>query len=141
MTASGQLHGRHWAVSPGRRHSIKPFASVATIKTTYGRSPEHPRAKILSKRRAANNTIYFWDGLIEHLRFPFLKASLPRYNTPWQDSVAHLRPFIEQHTYYPYELIQSNVDRLGLGEATWVRPSATSQRIRTWFELHSVGWQ
>jgi lipopolysaccharide biosynthesis protein len=119
--------------------SMKPFVSVATIKATYGRAAEHPRASILAKRRAANNTIYFWDGLIEHLRYPFLKTSLPRYNTPWQDSIAQLRGFIEQHTSYPYGLIQSNVDRLGLGEAAWVKPSPTTQRIRTWLEAHSVG--
>ncbi|MCV7049048.1 hypothetical protein H7H82_00230, partial [Mycobacterium heidelbergense] len=119
--------------------SIKPFASVATIKATYGQAPEHPRAGLLAKRRTANNTIYFWDGLIEHLRFPFLKASLPRYNTPWQESVAYLREFIEQHTSYPYDLIQSNVDRLGLGEASWIKPSPTALRIRTWLEFHSVG--
>jgi lipopolysaccharide biosynthesis protein len=118
--------------------SIKPFVSVDTVKATYGRSPEHPRASVFSNARALNNTIYFWDGLIEHLRFPFVKTSLPRHNTPWQDSVAQLREFIEQHTSYPYGLIQSNVDRLGLGAATWVRPSATAQRIRIWLEAHSM---
>ena len=29
--------------------------------------------------------------------------------------MAHLRDVIEQHTSYPYRLIQSNVDRLGCG--------------------------
>jgi lipopolysaccharide biosynthesis protein len=118
--------------------SIKPFISVAAIKETYGLSPEHPRAGMLAKRLAANNPIFFWDGLIEHLRFPFLKASLPRYNQPWQDSIAELREFIEQHSSYPYGLIQSNVDRLGLGEAIWVRPNPKTLRIRTWLEAHSV---
>jgi lipopolysaccharide biosynthesis protein len=100
--------------------SLKPFLPVDTIKATYGPSPAHRR---LSRRPGVNNPIYFWDGLIEHLRFPFLKTSLPRYNAPWQDSIQDLQEFIEQHTAYPYELIQSNVDRLGLGEATWVRPA------------------
>ncbi|BBX96082.1 hypothetical protein AWC15_07575 [Mycobacterium lacus] len=118
--------------------SLKPFLSAAAIKATYPLSPAHERATVLSNRRSVNNAIFFWDGLIEHLRFPFLKTSLPRHNTPWQDSIPRLREFIEQHTAYPYELIQSNVDRLGLGEATWVRPSDTAQRIRIWLEAHSV---
>jgi lipopolysaccharide biosynthesis protein len=112
--------------------SMKPFLSVDDIRATYGRSPE--RAKVLSRWRPVNNAIYYWDGLIEHLRFPFLKASLPRHNAPWQESIQHLREFIERHTDYPYELIQSNVDRLGLGEPTWVRPGA----VRAWLEAHSV---
>ena len=114
--------------------SIKPFVSAATIKATYGSSPEHQWTRTLYRRRPINDTIYFWDGLIEHLRYPFLKTILPRYNTPWQDSIPHLRDFIDQHTTYPYGLIQSNVDRHGLGEATWARPNA----IRTWLESHSV---
>ena len=111
---------------------IKPFISAAAIKATYGRSPEHQWASRFVV--PLNNTIYFWDGLIEHLRYPFLKTILPRYNTPWQDSIPHLRDFIDQHTAYPYGLIQSNMDRLGLGEASWVRPNA----IRTWLESHSA---
>jgi lipopolysaccharide biosynthesis protein len=100
---------------------IKPFASAAIIKATYGSSPEHQWASRFSV--PLNNTIYFWDGLIEHLRFPFLKTILPRYNTPWHHSMANLRAFLEQHTDYPYELIQSNVDRLGCGEPAWIRPT------------------
>jgi lipopolysaccharide biosynthesis protein len=118
--------------------SMKPFLSVADIRAAYGRLPERHRAKALSRKREVNNAIFFWDGLIEHLRFPFLKTSLPRYNAPWHDSIPQLRDFIEKHTDYPYGLIQANVDRLGLGEAIWVRPNPTAQRIRTWVESHSV---
>lgn len=100
---------------------IKPFLAAADIKAAYGRSPEHQWGSRFAF--PLNNTIYFWDGLIEHLRFPFLKTILPRYNTPWHDSMADLRGFIEQHTSYPYELIQSNIDRLGCGEPAWLRPS------------------
>ena len=102
--------------------SIKPFVSAATIKATYGGSPAHQWARRLSGP-PANNTLYFWDGLIEHLRFPFLKTILPRHNKPWHNSMAHLSDFIEQHTPYPYGLIQSNVDRLGCGPTSWVRPT------------------
>jgi lipopolysaccharide biosynthesis protein len=118
--------------------SVKPFLSVAAIKATSERLPAHQWSQRLSWQRPPNTTIYFWDVLIEHLRFPFLKTSLPRYNAPWQDSIPQLRGFIEKHSAYPYELIQSNVDRLGLGEGTWVRPNPTVQRIRTWVESHSV---
>jgi lipopolysaccharide biosynthesis protein len=93
--------------------SIKPFVSAATVNTTYGRSSTHLWA---SRRSGRNNgTLYFWDGLIEDFRFPFLKTILPRLNKPWQVPMAHLRDVIEQHTRYPYRLIQSNVDRLGCG--------------------------
>lgn len=118
--------------------TLKPFLSADGVRAAYGLSPAHERSRMLSRRRSINNSIYFWDGLIEHLRFPFLKASLPRYNAPWQDSVTNVREFIQQHTAYPYELIQSNVDRLGLGEAGWVRPSETSLRIRKWLETYSA---
>lgn len=104
---------------------IKPFVSASTIEATYGRSPGHQWASGCSRRPHPNNTLYFWDGLIEHLRFPFLKTVLPRRNDPWHDSMAHLRDFIEQHTTYPYGLIQSNVDRLGCGVPSWVKPPAT----------------
>ncbi|OBJ02815.1 hypothetical protein A5660_21360 [Mycobacterium alsense] len=118
--------------------TLKPFLSIAAVKAMSDRASEHQWSQRLSWPRPPNVTIYFWDVLIEHLRFPFLKASLPRYNTPWQDSIPQLREFIEEHTAYPYELIQSNVDRLGLGEATWVRPNPTLRRIRTWGESRAV---
>ncbi|WP_158243957.1 rhamnan synthesis F family protein [Mycobacterium sp. 4858] len=101
---------------------IKTLVSPASVKAAHGRSPAHQWAGILSGG-PVNNTLYFWDGLIEHLRFPFLKAKLPRQNKPWHDSMAHLGDFIQQHTAYPYELIESNLDRLGCGPHSWVRPS------------------
>lgn len=119
--------------------SMKPFLSETDIRAAYGRLPERHRARALSKKREVNNPISFWDGLIEYLRFPFLKTSLPRYNAPWHDSIPRLRDFIEKHTAYPYDLIQSNVERLGLGEPVWVRPNPTAYRIKTWVESHSVG--
>ncbi|OBI26220.1 hypothetical protein A5709_07495 [Mycobacterium sp. E1386] len=113
-------------VSERARHaglSIKPFVSLADIKAAYGRSPAHQWATKFSGE-PINSTLYFWDGLIEHLRFPFLKTILPRHNEPWHDSMTSLQDFIERHTGYPYELIQSNVERLGCGPASWVRPPA-----------------
>lgn len=101
--------------------SLKPFLSANAVKATYRLAPRYRRSRTLW-RRHVNNPIYFWDGLIEYHRFPFLKTSLPRYNTPWQRSVTHLREFLEQHTSYPYELIQGNVDRLGCGEPVWIKP-------------------
>lgn len=91
--------------------SIKPFVPAAAIRTTYGSSPAPQWAGRCSGRN--NGTIYFWDGLIEDFRFPFLKAILPRSSKPWHESTAHLRDVIEQHTLYPYGLIRSNVDRIG----------------------------
>lgn len=91
--------------------SIKPFVSAAAIRTSYGRSPAYLWASRCSGRY--NGTLYFWDGLIEDFRFPFLKTIVPRSNKPGHKSMAHLRDVVEQHTPYPYGLIQSNVDRIG----------------------------
>ncbi|MCV7442349.1 hypothetical protein H7K33_08940 [Mycobacterium paraense] len=102
--------------------SVKPFVSVADIRASYERSPNHQWASKFHEE-PFNNTLYFWDGLIEHFRFPFLKTSLPRYNDPWHDSMARLRQFVQQRTDYPYELIQANLDRLGCGPSTWVNPA------------------
>jgi lipopolysaccharide biosynthesis protein len=90
---------------------LKPFVSAATMAIDYGPSSAHSRPS--SRSRRSNGTLYFWDGLIEDFRFPFLKTNLARYNMPWHASMAHLRDIIEQRTAYPFELIQSNVDRLG----------------------------
>jgi lipopolysaccharide biosynthesis protein len=91
--------------------SIKPFVSAAAIRATYASSPAHPWASRCSGRY--NGTLYFWDGLIEDFRFPFLKTIVPRSNKPRHKAMAHMRDVIEQHTLYPYGLIQSNVDRIG----------------------------
>jgi lipopolysaccharide biosynthesis protein len=103
--------------------SMKAFAPAAAIEAAYGRSPAHQWADKFSGP-PTNNTLYFWDGLIQHLRFPFLKTVLPRHNDPWHDSMANLQEFITEHTSYPYELIQSNVDRLGCGTPSWSRSTA-----------------
>lgn len=104
--------------------TIKPFISASAVKAAYRLSPTHQWTSKFSGP-PTNNTLYFWDGLIEHLRFPFLKTVLPRYNEPWHDSMAHLRDFIEQHTAYPYELIQSNLNRLGRGAPAWGKPAGS----------------
>ncbi len=106
---------------------IKPFVSAAAVNATYGSVSAHQWTNKFAGP-PFNNTLYFWDGLIEHLRFPFLKTILPRYNEPWHDSMPRLRDFIERHTAYPYELIQSNVDRLGCGEPSWTKPATAPPR-------------
>lgn len=89
--------------------SIKPFVTAAAIRTAGGR----PSRLWDTKRSGRNNgTLYFWDGLIKDFRFPFLKATVVRDKRLHQ-SMTHLRGVIEEHTAYPYRLIQSNVERLG----------------------------
>lgn len=105
--------------------SVKPYISAATIEATYTLSQCHQWSNKFSGP-PMNNTLYFWDGLIQHLRYPFLKTILPRYNEPWHDSMTQLRKFIVENTSYPYELIQANVDRLGCGEPAWIRPPTTA---------------
>lgn len=108
--------------------TLKPFVSAATIRATYGRSST---ALWGGERSARNNgTLYFWDGLIEDFRFPFLKANLARYDMPWHASMTQLRDVIEQRTPYPFELIQSNVDRLGRGAPSLV--SGYARPIARW---------
>ncbi|OBH76979.1 hypothetical protein A5681_08140 [Mycobacterium scrofulaceum] len=90
---------------------LHPFVSADAIEFTYGRSSARPWAGRRSGRN--NGTLHFWDGLIKDFRFPFLKTNLARYDMPWHASMADLRDVIERHTNYPFQLIQSNVDRLG----------------------------
>jgi lipopolysaccharide biosynthesis protein len=106
--------------------SVKPFVSAATVRTTYGRSSARLWASTRFGRN--NGTLYSWDGLIEDFRFPFLKTILPRSNRRWHVSMAHLRDVIEQHTPYPYRLIQSNVNRLGCGVPCQVSQHASCGR-------------
>ncbi len=89
--------------------SVKPFVSAAAIRTAGGRSSQ---LWDCNRSGRSNGTLYFWDGLIEDFRFPFLKATVVR-DKRWHESMTHLRDVIEQHTPYPYGLIQSNVERLG----------------------------
>lgn len=91
--------------------SVKPFVSAAAIEAAYPSSSAYPWARRRSARN--NGTLYLWDSLIEDFRFPFLKTNLARYDMPWHASMARMRDVIEQHTAYPFQLIQSNVDRLG----------------------------
>ncbi len=90
---------------------VKPFVAAETIRTSY----RHSSPRWVTHSGRSNGTLYFWEGLIEDLRFPFLKATVVRDNKRWHASMAHLRDVVEQHTSYPFRLIQSNVDRLGRG--------------------------
>lgn len=112
--------------------SIRPHVSEASIRASLHLSAGHQWAAKLATG-PVNNTLFYWDGLIEHLRFPFLKTNLPRswkpsdptigplrrlieQNTrevPQHDALTGLRQFIERQTPYPYELIRSNLTRLG----------------------------
>lgn len=92
--------------------SLKPYVSVEAIGASYDLAPTHQWAKKFS-RPPFNNTLYFWDGLIEHLRYPFLKTVLPRTNVPHHESMSSLAQFIETRTTYPYDLIRANLARLG----------------------------
>ncbi|MDT5181711.1 MAG: hypothetical protein QOJ95_5909 [Mycobacterium sp.] len=93
--------------------TMKPYASVSAIQETFAKSTSHQWSKKFSGA-PFNSTLYYWDGLIEYLRFPFLKTVLPRRNEPRHHAMKNLREFIEQHTTYPFELIGSNLERLGI---------------------------
>jgi lipopolysaccharide biosynthesis protein len=92
---------------------IKPYVSVGDVRRTLALAPHHQwREKLAGP--PTNYPMYFYDGLIEHLRFPFLKTSLPRCRFPQHDSLDHLREFIEDRTSYPYGLIQAHLNRVAL---------------------------
>jgi lipopolysaccharide biosynthesis protein len=95
---------------------VKPFVSAATIENAYARSPAHPWSGRISGRN--NGTLYYWDNLIEDFRFPFLKTVLARQADRWHVSTSNLRDVIEQGTTYPYRLIESNVERVGIRQCT-----------------------
>jgi lipopolysaccharide biosynthesis protein len=90
---------------------IKPYVAVGAIDGAYALAPGHQWSERFSGP-PINNTLYFYDGLIEHLRFPFIKAVLPRAKSPHHHSLEHLDDFIGRTTNYPYALIQGNVNRL-----------------------------
>jgi lipopolysaccharide biosynthesis protein len=116
VTRSARMHGLQ----------VKPFISIAAIKDAHQRSPTHQWAQKFSDS-SLNNSLYFYDGLIEHLRFPFIKTVLPRTGSPEHDSLKDLSAFIAAHTEYPYALIQANLDRLGCN-AIPARPSEKRSR-------------
>ena len=101
---------------------IKPFLSAAAVARARELTPGHQWSHKFSGP-PINNTLYYWDGLIEQLRYPFLKAAVPRQRWPEHDTLDHLREFVEQRTTYPYELLQHNLDRLGCP-----RPAALESR-------------
>lgn len=100
---------------------IKPFVSAAAVSDAQQRVPDHQWSKKFAEPEI-NNSLYFYDGLIEHLRYPFIKAVLPRTGSPQHHSLKHLRTFIEEKTTYPYALMQSNLSRLGCDARTELRP-------------------
>ena len=102
--------------------AIKPFITAAQVQALFPAAPTHEWATRFPGP-STNNTLYFYDLLIEHLRYPFLKAILPRCNEPWHDAMASLRPFIERHTLYPYHLIEDNSRRLACGPPSWIKPT------------------
>jgi lipopolysaccharide biosynthesis protein len=91
--------------------TLKSFVSAAAIENAYGHSPAHRWGRTRTAR--SNATLYRWDSLVGDFRFPFLKANLARHGTPMHQPTATLRAVVEQYTSYPFELIESNVARLG----------------------------
>jgi lipopolysaccharide biosynthesis protein len=87
--------------------TMKPFVSVADFKNSYqqvkGRSFDED---IAPEYAWGGTTWYFWYGLIHYHRFPFLKVKVARMKE------RGLREVIERHTDYPYQLIESHVDRI-----------------------------
>lgn len=88
--------------------SVKPFVSGASVQAALG----HSSAQLWAMHSGRyNGTLHLWEALIEDFRFPFLKTVLARNDNRWSVSTERLRDVVEQHTSYPYQLIQSNVER------------------------------
>ncbi len=98
---------------------LQPFISAVAAEEAYERSPGHWSAPYRDGT-PPNETILFWDGLIEELRFPFLKTRVARGpSLVLPDGSRILTPFpqireiVERCTGYPWGLIESNVAACG----------------------------
>lgn len=101
--------------------TFKPYVSQQDARDTYQLAPNHQWSSWFDGP-PLNNSLYVWDLLIQHRRFPFLKTMLPRYNRPWHDSLYELPEFLSDHAPdYPYKLIADNCERLGCGPESWTR--------------------
>jgi lipopolysaccharide biosynthesis protein len=97
--------------------SVRAFVSNAAARSVALSMPDHPYGEELVAGNV-NNTLYLWDTMIERLRFPFLKADIPRVNRYQSTRVAGLSKFLAEHTTYPPHLIEDNLRRLREGTPT-----------------------
>ena len=87
--------------------TCKPFVSIPEFKRTFQETKGRPWDDVITPDNTwGGATWYFWYGLIHYHRFPFLKVKVARMKEPG------MREVIERHTDYPYDLIESHVDRI-----------------------------
>ena len=98
---------------------VKPYVSAEQANAKFRESCFVPDG---SDTLALNKSLFFWDGLIHHFRFPFLKCRVHEIN-PFGEP--YLRKVIEKHTEYPYRLIEAHLARPG--RLTRPVPGLTSQ--------------
>jgi lipopolysaccharide biosynthesis protein len=90
---------------------VAPYISHAAVQKVLQEEPEH-QFKAEALGREVNNTLYVWDLLISHLRFPFLKTDLPKNNRYGSSLLNDLEGFLRRHTSYPPELITNHLASL-----------------------------
>lgn len=93
---------------------MKAYISAETAQQVVRQNPTRQYSNLLLEGDSSY-IVYLWDGLIEQLRFPFLKTALVRRN-PWRSqTIADWRSLLERTTSYPTELIENNLRRLNAG--------------------------
>jgi lipopolysaccharide biosynthesis protein len=101
-----------------RHMTLKAYVTADAARHAYRLYQNH-QWKSWFDGPPLNNTLYFYDGLIDHFNFPFLKTVLPRRNRPWHDSMKHIEEFLADRCDYPYKLIEQNCARLKCGPGLW----------------------
>ena len=92
---------------------LKAFVPDKAVRDVLSNRPNHEFAGRLS-REHLNNSILFWDILIEVFRCPLLKTSVPRFNLFDSEKVISLEEELRSCTDYDWLLIKGHLERLGL---------------------------
>jgi lipopolysaccharide biosynthesis protein len=92
---------------------VKAYVSDTAVRAAVLQRDNHQFRQAISHRNF-NNTLYFWDVLIEDFRCPFLKTDLPRRNRYCSQKIRDLSAELRKWTTYSPVLIEKNLERLGI---------------------------
>jgi lipopolysaccharide biosynthesis protein len=96
---------------------VKAYVSDTAVRAAVLQRDYHQFRQAISHQNV-NNTLYFWDVLIEDFRCPFLKTDLPRRNRYSSQKIRDLSAELSKWTSYSPVLIEKNVERLGIQNRT-----------------------
>jgi lipopolysaccharide biosynthesis protein len=92
---------------------LKAYISDTAVRAAVRRRGNHQYGQEISHRNV-NNTLYFWDVLIEDFRCPFIKTDLPRRNRYNSNKIGTLSTELRKWTEYNPTLIEANLEHLGV---------------------------